>query len=80
MDRGGSLALHNLTPSEKKSATQVGSFIKKHKIRLAAVDLVENRVTDFNFTSPGLLVQMETLLGKNLAEPIVESLFKPYPI
>jgi hypothetical protein len=45
---------------------------------MAAIDLIADQVTDFNFTSPGLLVQMESLLGRNLAQPIVKSLVRPW--
>jgi hypothetical protein len=51
-----------------KAAAAVGKLLRKEKILWAAVDLIDGKVTDFNFTSPGLLVAMEDLLGENLAE------------
>lgn len=76
MDRGSHLAHSALTAGEKKSARQIGAYLKKRGIRLAAVDLIEGKITDFNFTSPGLIVPMEELLGKNLARPIVKALLR----
>ena len=38
------------------------------------MDLIEGYITDFNFTSPGLIPQMEGVLGKNLARPIIKAL------
>lgn len=67
MDRGGTLAVKPLTQAEKAAARAVGAYLKKNKILWAAVDLISGRITDFNHTSPGLLVPMEEVLGVNLA-------------
>lgn len=67
MDRGGRLAKAPLTTSEKRAALAVGKYLKKNRILWAAVDLIDGKITDFNHTSPGLIVAMEALLGKNLA-------------
>jgi glutathione synthase len=74
IDRGSSLVQAELTKKEKKASTQIGALLKKRKIRLAAIDLIEGLVTDSNFTSPGLITQMEGLLGENLAQTIVTAL------
>lgn len=74
MDQGATLSASRLDPREKKAAAQIGRFLRSRKIRLAAVDLIEGYVTDFNFTSPGLLTAIESVVGKNLAAPIVRSL------
>lgn len=74
MDRGGSLAKSALNAKESKAARAIGAHLKKRGIRLAAVDLIDGLVTDFNFTSPGLLLPMEQLLGENLARPIIRAL------
>ncbi len=77
IDQGSSLRETTLSPSEKASAREIGKYLKSAKIRLAAVDLIEGFVTDFNFTSPGLITQMESVLKKNLARPIIKALVKP---
>jgi glutathione synthase len=74
IDRGSRLAPHELGPKEKRAARKIGRHLKKRKIRLAAVDLIDGYVTDFNFTSPGLIVQMEKILGRNLAPTIIQTL------
>ena len=56
-----------------------GRHLVARGIRLAAVDLIEGLVTDFNFTSPGLIPQMEGVLDENLARPIIKALLKPAP-
>jgi glutathione synthase len=74
MDRGSRIVRSRLTAREKAAALKIGKFLKAHQIRLAAIDLIDGYATDFNFTSPGLLVPIENLLGKNYARPIIEAL------
>jgi glutathione synthase len=76
MDHGGTLENAPLTPHEKQAAVAIGKLLRKDGIRMAAVDLIDGLVTDYNHTSPGLLTPMETLLRKNLARPVVEALLK----
>jgi glutathione synthase len=78
MDRGGSLARHELTEPERKAAERIGRHLRSLRVRMAAVDLIDGYVTDCNFTSPGLIAGMEDLLGENLARPVVESLVNPW--
>jgi glutathione synthase len=78
MDAGGTLARAELSESERRSVQKIGKRLRARRIRMAAVDLIEELVTDFNVTSPGLLVPMEALEGRNLARPIVESLIEPW--
>ncbi len=68
MDRGGRLAPVKLSASDRAAGKKIGIFLKRHRILFAAVDLIDGKVTDFNHTSPGLLVAMEELLGENLAK------------
>lgn len=74
IDQGSALRKTQLSPTEKASAKQIGGYLKKTKIRLAAVDLIEGYITDFNFTSPGLITQMEGVLNQALAAKIVRKL------
>ncbi len=67
MDRGGSLARAKLSARDRAATKKVGAYLRRHAILFAAVDLIDGKVTDFNHTSPGLLVAMETLLHRNLA-------------
>jgi glutathione synthase len=76
IDRGSRLVPHPLNAYERDAAKKIGAHLKQRKIRLAAVDLIDGYVTDFNFTSPGLIVQMEKILEQNLAKAILEKLRK----
>jgi glutathione synthase len=68
MDRGGTLAPAKLGIREREAVRLITRLLKKQKILFAAVDVIDGKITDFNHTSPGLLVPMEELLGENLAK------------
>lgn len=74
MDQGGRVAAATLKASDKRAAAKIGARLRARKIRMAAVDLIDGFVTDYNVTSPGLIVQMERALGRELAPTIVKSL------
>src|SRR5205823_7964680 len=74
IDRGSKLAPARLDARQKTAGLAISRLLKSAGIRLAAVDLIGPWITDFNFTSPGLIPEMEALLGENLARAIVRSL------
>jgi glutathione synthase len=76
MDRGGRLAPVRLSPAERRAILKIGGLLRRRKILFAAVDLIEGKITDFNHTSPGLLVPMEELLGENLARRALRPILK----
>lgn len=78
IDRGSRLVPVSLNRKEKEIVTQVGKHLKMRGIRLAAVDLIENFVTDFNFTSPGLIFQMEKISSENLANKIITTVSRSW--
>ncbi len=80
MDHGGTLAAVKLSTEQKSVSKKIGRSLKKYKIRLAAVDVIQSSrgslITDLNFTSPGLLKQIEFLMGVNLAKIIAQKLLR----
>jgi glutathione synthase len=74
IDQGSQLAPHRPTAAEKRAALVIGKRLRALKVRLAAIDLIDGYVTDFNITSPGLIRQMERVTGLNLAKKIVMAL------
>jgi glutathione synthase len=70
LDQGGGVTTHTLTAVEKKISNTIGSWLKKNQVLMAAVDLIDGKITDFNFTSPGMIVHMEQAGGKPLAPAI----------
>jgi glutathione synthase len=71
IDRGATIVSSTLNPQQQQSADAVGAILKSKRIRLAAVDMIGTKITDFNITSPGLLRQMEAVTGDNLARRII---------
>jgi glutathione synthase len=78
IDQGSRVSAHSPTPKELQAAKKIALSLKKYKIRLAAVDLVDGKIIDFNFTSPGLLVELEELHGEKFAAKIVSQLSRPF--
>jgi glutathione synthase len=76
MDRGGSLVPTRLNARERKAVPKIQKALRALHIRLAAVDMIDGWVTDFNYTSPGLIRSMERVLGTNLATPMVQALLQ----
>jgi glutathione synthase len=72
IDAGSAIGATELLKSEQQKVKAIAKHLRENRIRLAAVDLIDGFITDFNFTSPGLIVQMEELLKVNLAKRIIE--------
>lgn len=77
MDRGSTLETHRLTAAEKKALPALKKILEQNRVRLAAVDLIGAKLTDFNVTSPGLVVQIEKCTGIKLGSLIAKKLLKP---
>ena len=77
MDQGSALVPCDLSPSVRAALPRISRHLLKHKIRLAALDLIDGYVTDFNLTSPGLIPQIERTLGQDLASAVVQRLVHP---
>ena len=72
IDEGSKVSAYTLSRDEEKIATDIGKTLKKQGILLAAIDLIGNKICDYNITSPGLLVQLEQVHGgKNFAKEIL---------
>ncbi len=71
---GSRIEKTDLLPVETEAVKTISRLLKTRKIRLAAVDLIQGKCTDFNFTSPGLMVQMETLFSKNFSKIVMKKL------
>lgn len=72
IDQGSKIEAHELSVQEKTIAKAIAESLEKHGVFLAAVDLIGNKICDFNITSPGLLVQLEEVHGgKNFTKEIL---------
>ena len=75
IDEGSKVEAYTLSDSELVSAKEVGVALKSHGAMLAAIDFIGGKISDYNITSPGLLVQLEQVHGgKNFAREIIEAI------
>lgn len=74
VDQGSRLEAYHLNSAEKTAAQAVGKVLKKQGVRLAAIDWIAGKISDYNITSPGLLVQLEKLHQENYAQKVLQIL------
>jgi glutathione synthase len=78
IDEGSKIEIHRPDSKELLIADEIGHALRKRRIALAAVDFISGKISDFNITSPGLLVQLEEVHGLNLAEQVIRELLKGF--
>lgn len=71
------IAAATLDEGERASADAIGRALLAQRIRMAGVDVLDGSVTEVNMVSPGLLVEIESVHGANLAARVVASLREP---
>lgn len=77
IDEGSLIEAHQLSQTEMAIAHEIGSVLKKLGILMAAVDLIDEKICDFNITSPGLLMQLEEVHGgKNFTKEVLAQALK----
>lgn len=75
IDEGSKVEAYTLTASEQLAADAVGQMLKKQGVMMAAIDLIGGKISDYNITSPGLLIQLEKVHGgKNFAKIVLEKI------
>ncbi len=79
IDEGSRVEAYSPTPKEESLISAIGASLKKQKIRLAAIDLIAEKISDYNITSPGLLRQLERVHGdSNFAKEVILELMKDF--
>lgn len=78
IDEGSRIEAHHPDAKEFKVAEEIGHALHKRRIALAAVDFISGKISDFNITSPGLLVQLEEVHGMNLANQVIRRLLEGF--
>ena len=77
IDEGSAISAYTLSSDEHETAMAIGAMLKKQGVGMAAIDLIGGKISDYNITSPGLLVQMEQVYGgKNFARTVIEKLYE----
>ncbi len=62
-----------LTTQQMSIAKLLSADLKERNIFTAAIDLIDDKIIDYNITCPGLIVHMEKILGQNLAYKIMDA-------
>ena len=73
-DQGASLAQTKLTKKEATLCREVGEFLKKQKVFFAGLDLIEEKLTEINITSPGLVWEWNEVDGQSHEIEIVDAM------
>jgi glutathione synthase len=74
IDEGSKVEAYTLTSQERDVAEEVGETLRQQGVALAAIDFIDGKISDYNITSPGLLVQLEKVHGKNYAREVLNAI------
>ncbi len=73
-DIGGHLAPTRLSSKEKRICEDISRFLRKEEIFMAGVDLIGEKLTEINITSPGLVWEWNEVDNRRHEEEIIDSL------
>ncbi|MGK7910735.1 MAG: glutathione synthase [Synechococcus sp.] len=73
---GGSVAKVEITERERKMCAEIGPVLRANQLYFVGIDVIGERLTEVNVTSPTMLKEIAQLNGKNLGARVVEWLEK----
>ena len=73
---GGEAKPTTLTKKEKKICMEIKKTLKKEKLFFVGIDLINEKLTEINVTSPTGIVQILNLSGIDLAKKLWQKLLK----
>ena len=73
---GGQAKLTSLTKNEKKICELLKPILKKERLFFVGIDLINEKLTEINVTSPTGIVQIQDIAGINIAKMLWEKLIK----
>ena len=73
---GGQAKQTTLTKKEKKICMEIKKTLKKEKLFFVGIDLINEKLTEINVTSPTGIVQILNLSGIDLAKKLWQKLLK----
>ncbi len=76
MDQGGVAVKHTLTPVEKKISEAVGQKLLTKGHHFVGIDIIGERLTEINVTSPAGIFEIDQLLGTQTTRQVVDYLEK----
>ena len=76
IDRGSSVVAYAPTKRDRPLIQKISKHLKRRKIALAAIDILHHKITDFNLTCPGMILEMERALNTAIASKIIKAVAK----
>ena len=77
---GGKAEKTQLTKKERKICNSLKKALIKNNLFLVGIDLISEKLTEINVTSPTGITQINELYNENLANKIWDKLFRKYSI
>jgi glutathione synthase len=74
MAAGGTTEVRPLTASETHIAETVGKTLKEHNITFSGIDVIGDRLTEVNITSPTGLRQLSAATGEDVAMLLMKAI------
>ena len=75
---GGKAEVSTLTKKELEICKRLKPFLLKNKLFFVGIDLIDEKLTEINVTSPTGIVQIQELTGINIAEDLWRKLLANY--
>ena len=75
---GGKAEVSKLSKKESEICSKIKPFLIKNKLFFVGIDLIDEKLTEINVTSPTGIVQIQELTGVNIAEELWRKLLPNY--
>ena len=72
--KGGKGVAKKITPNQKEIGIKVGARLKQENILFAGIDIIDDKLTEINITSPTCAVEIFNQTGENPITKIFDSL------
>ncbi|MEN9266840.1 MAG: glutathione synthase, partial [Thermostichales cyanobacterium BF4_bins_65] len=69
---GGRIAPTEITPKEYQLCEYLAPILQREKLYFVGIDVIGEKLTEINVTSPTMLQEISQLTGKNLADHVAE--------
>ena len=70
MHLGGKAEASNLSNKEKKICLAIKNSLKREKLFFVGIDLINEKLTEINVTSPTGIVQIQNISGISIAKKL----------
>ena len=70
------MKISELSKKEAEICRKIKPFLLKNKLFFVGIDLIDEKLTEINVTSPTGIVQIQQLTGVNIAKKLWDKLLK----